>query len=154
MGKRGPRPQPTNLKLLEGVVNQRRINFNEPKPKIMKRTPKPPGFLGTVAKAEWRRIAGELFRLGLLTNLDITALGAYCQCYSTWLEANENIKKHGVLVKAQSGFPVQSPYVSISNRAMVEMRRWLAEFGMTPSSRTRTKGPPGDIDPDITGLLT
>ena len=154
MGKRGPRPQPTNLKLLEGVVNKKRINFNEPKPKKAKRTPRPPGYLNATAKTEWRRVAGELFRLGLLSNLDITALGAYCQCYATWFEANENIQKHGMLIKAQSGFPVQSPYVSISNKAMGEMRRWLTEFGMTPSSRTQTTGPLGDFDPDLTGLLT
>lgn len=45
--------------------------------------------------------------------------------------------KFGLVVKAQSGFPVQSPYVSIANVQSERMLRILAEFGMTPASRTR-----------------
>jgi len=132
-----PKPKPTRLKLLEGVVNKRRINMNEPKPKSKKRKPAAPSFLNQAAKKEWKRIAGELHQLGLLTNLDLTALAGYCASYAIFVDASKNLEKHGMLVKAQSGFPMQSPYLSIANKAMSEMRRWMAEFGMTPSSRSR-----------------
>ena len=134
--KPGPRARPTLLKKFEGNPGKRQLPKNEPKPKSRKRTPQAPSFLSTLAKKEWKRIAGELHRLGLLTDLDITALAAYCQNYEMFIEAVENIKKHGVLVKQQSGFPVQSPYLNILNQATDRMKKWMVEFGMTPSSRT------------------
>jgi phage terminase small subunit len=34
---------------------------------------------------------------------------------------------------------MQSPYLQIANKSMAEMRKWLTEFGMTPSSRAGMK---------------
>lgn len=136
MGLRGPRPQPTVLQVLEGV-HKSKINRAEPKPMQKKRVPPAPSYLPPLAKKEWKRIAPELHVLGLLTNLDKAALSGYCASYATWVHASKEIQKHGMLIKAQSGFPIQSPYVSIANKAMTEMRKWLTEFGMTPSSRSR-----------------
>ena len=131
-----PRPKPTRLKILEGV-HKSKIHRNEPKPIQPKRVPPAPSYLNNIGKREWKRIAKELHGLGLLTNLDKTALAGYCQCYVMYIDATKKIQEQGVLVKAQSGFPMQSPYVSIANKAMVEMRKWLLEFGMTPSSRSK-----------------
>jgi phage terminase small subunit len=47
------------------------------------------------------------------------------------------VLKFGLVVKAQSGFPVQSPYLSIANQQSDRMLRLLIEFGCTPSSRSR-----------------
>jgi len=134
--KQGAKPKPTVVKVFEGNRGRRPLPENEPKPKIAKRVPPAPSYLPALAKKEWKRHAAELHRLGLLTDLDRPALEGYCQAYATFVEASQNIQKHGLLVKAQSGFPVQSPYLSIANKAMVEMRKWHCEFGMTPSSRT------------------
>lgn len=41
------------------------------------------------------------------------------------------------MVKAPSGFPVQSPFLAIANKALEQMTKLMIEFGMTPSSRTR-----------------
>ena len=37
-----------------------------------------------------------------------------------------------------------NPYLSIANKAMDQMRRFLIEFGMTPSSRARVTTVPED----------
>ena len=79
----------------------------------------------------------ELSSVGLVTKLDRTALAAYCQVYARWVEAEEQIKTHGVLVKGSKGYPVVSPYLEVANKAIQQMRLLLAEFGMTPSARTR-----------------
>lgn len=90
----------------------------------------------------------ELHKLGLLSTIDLVAFAAYCQQYSTWVMATEKVQKHGVLIKAQSGFPMQSPYFTIQNKAQAEMRKWLTEFGMTPSSRSRVQiEPEKETDP-------
>ena len=47
------------------------------------------------------------------------------------------IGKYGVMVKSPTGFPIQSPYVSIANRQAEIMMRISSEFGFTPASRGR-----------------
>jgi hypothetical protein len=45
------------------------------------------------------------------------------------------------MVKSPTGFPIQSPYVSIANRQAEIMLRISAEFGFTPASRGRIATP-------------
>jgi P27 family predicted phage terminase small subunit len=100
-----------------------------------------PAELGPVARREWDRLASELGKLKLLTSLDRAALGAYCGAYALWAEATEAIQKFGTMVKSPSGFPIQSPYVSIANRQAEIMMRIASEFGFTPASRSRISTP-------------
>jgi P27 family predicted phage terminase small subunit len=58
-----------------------------------------------------------------------------------WAEATEAIQKFGTMVKSPSGYPVQSPYVSIANRQAEIMMRIAPEFGFTPASRSRISAP-------------
>ncbi len=137
MAKPGRKPKPTAKRKLQGNPERRPLPENEPQPRKSTGIPRAPSHLDKRGKQEWRRMAKELHPLGLLTNIDLTALAAYCASFSIWIDAQKQIQKHGVLIKAQSGFPMQSPYLAISNRAMTEMRKWMVEFGLTPSSRTR-----------------
>ena len=145
----GRPPKPTALKILDGNPGHKPLPKNEPKPDIPDEIPKPPEHLDKVAVKEWLRLSKELYDLGMLTNIDTTALAGYCSCYSAWLDAQANIQEHGVLMKSPTGFPMQSPYLAISNRAMVEMRKWLVEFGMTPSSRARVSAKPVQKDDPV-----
>ncbi|MGB6750178.1 MAG: P27 family phage terminase small subunit [Xanthobacteraceae bacterium] len=61
--------------------------------------------------------------------------------YALWAEATEAIQKFGTMVKSPSGFPIQSPYVSIANRQAEIMMRIASEFGFTPASRSRISTP-------------
>lgn len=132
---RGRRPKPTRLKLLMGNPGKRPINMDEPKPEPM--VPDCPPELGPVARKEWHRLAAELAKLRILTQLDRAALAAYCGAYALWAEATENIQKFGTMVKSPTGYPIQSPYVSIANRQAEIMMRIASEFGFTPASRSR-----------------
>jgi P27 family predicted phage terminase small subunit len=144
----GRKPKPTYLKLVTGNPGKRPLNRTEPKP--ARNLPTAPDFLYDEAKAEWRRVAGELHRLGLLTTVDRAALAAYCQCYARWKIAERCLAEiaardgltTGLLVKTKSGDAAQNPLVWTANRAMADMVRYAAEFGMTPSSRTRLSGTP------------
>jgi P27 family predicted phage terminase small subunit len=127
---RGRRPKPT------------RLNVNEPRPEPL--IPDCPVELGPVARREWDRLVAELAPLRMLTNLDRAALASYCGAYGMWAEATEAIQKFGTMVKAPSGFPVQSPYVSIANRQAEIMMRIASEFGFTPASRSRISTPSED----------
>lgn len=74
---RGRRPKPTALKVLEGNPGKRPLNRREPQP--LRSIPTCPAHLSPTAKGEWKRLAGQLHRLGILSQLDRAALAAYCQ---------------------------------------------------------------------------
>ena len=142
---RGRRPKPTRLKVLSGNPGKRALNMNEPKPDA--EIPECPVELGPVARKEWDRLVVQLGALRLLTQLDRAALAAYCGAYGMWAEATEAIQKYGTMVKSPTGYPVQSPYVSIANRQAEIMMRIASEFGFTPASRSRISTPaPPEFD--------
>jgi len=132
---RGRKPTPTALKLLRNNPGRRPLNTREPKPPTARSAP--PAYLTGAAATEWRRLAPELARLGLLTTIDRDALAAYCQTFARWREAELEIRKRGMVLKGRDGGPVLSPFVTVASRALAQMRAWLIEFGMTPSARSR-----------------
>jgi len=148
MAKPGPRPQPTSKKIVKGNPGRRPLPKNEPKPRISENIPSAPGHLSKVGKKEWRRVTKELHPIGLITKIDITALAAYCSAYATWVECQEKIQKTGLLIKAPSGYPIINPLLSISNKAVIQMKSFLIEFGMTPSSRSRVEGIKAEAEGD------
>jgi P27 family predicted phage terminase small subunit len=131
----GRKPKPTILKLIAGNPGKRPINENEPQTKC--EIPSCPENLQGVAREEWGRITAELYSMGLIDRLSRAAIAGYCEHYEQWVEASKNVRKFGTVVKSKSGYPVQSPYLGIMNRALSEMRKFMVEFGMTPSSRSR-----------------
>jgi P27 family predicted phage terminase small subunit len=131
----GRRPKPTKIKLLQGTQRSDRINRQEPDPKS--EIPACPKHILGESRREWKRITKELGAIGILTRVDRAAIAAYCDAYGRWTEAACKLSEEGLLVKAPSGYPILNPYLSIINSALDQMRKFLTEFGMTPSSRTK-----------------
>jgi P27 family predicted phage terminase small subunit len=130
-----PRPKPTAIRRLEGNPGKRAWNHNEPIPPDAQ--PRCPGHLSAVAQKEWRRLASDLHRIGVLTTVDRAALAAYCQAYGRWVEAEEKLKEGPTLYKTPSGYVQQSPWLGIVNKQLELMGRFMVELGMTPASRSR-----------------
>lgn len=128
------RPVPTALKLLRGNPGHRPINENEPKPDPGAEMPDD---LSPQAAEIWPQIAEQLQRANVLTQIDAPALALYCEAYARWKDANDKVVKLGAVVRSPNGFPMQSPYLPIANKAFEQMRRMLIEFGMTPASRSK-----------------
>lgn len=116
------------------IAERQRNSLPEPE---LRRLPPAPKHIDDVAKAEWKRMGNMLLDSGLFTKLDTTALSSYCVAYSRWVSAESSLQQFGTVIVAQSGFPVQSPYLAIANKAMDQMLRLMSEFGLTPASRTR-----------------
>lgn len=135
MATRGRKPKPTAMKVLEGNPGKRPLNLAEPHPE--KKLPDCPDWLEDEAKAEWERLAVPLYNLGLLTELDMAAFASYCQAYARWKEAEEFISQHGSIVKTKTGYWQQVPQVSIARANQAMMLKAAAEFGLTPSARSR-----------------
>ncbi len=134
---RGRKPVPTALRELRGNPGKRPGNPDEPQ--IEASLPDAPAFLKGPALERWTAIAPTLAQMGILTAIDTDALAAYCQVWSRWKEAEMKVQELGQLVKTTNGNLIQSPYVGIANRALSHVRAYEAEFGMTPSSRSRVK---------------
>jgi P27 family predicted phage terminase small subunit len=95
-----------------------------------------------------------LFKVGLMTDADRAALAAYCQAYGRWAQAERALARmaekdelnKALMVKTTSGNAINNPLVGIANKSMADMVRYAAEFGMTPSARSRVEAAPKDGD--------
>lgn len=131
----GRRPTPTALKVLRGKTGHGALNTKEPTPAAM--TSGPPAHLSAVGLAEWHRIVPILLASRVLTEMDYAALSAYCGLWSRWVEAEAYVQAHGATVTSPNGYEIASPYLTIANKALMDLRLYAVEFGLTPSSRSR-----------------
>jgi P27 family predicted phage terminase small subunit len=132
MGRRGPAPAPTGLKLVRGD-ERRRINLDEPKP-----LPGPvdkPGYLSPLASEEWDRVAPHLEAMRTLTAADTTALAVYCEAVARWRTLAQIVAKSPPVITASGGLLVKNPAYSQARDAAIEVRMFAREFGLTPSAR-------------------
>lgn len=75
--------------------------------------------------------------MGVLTLVDRAALAAYCQAWGRWVEAEEKLQTTPVMLKTPSGYVQQSLWLSVANKQLKLMGRYMAELGITPASRSR-----------------
>jgi len=150
----GRKPSPTHLKLVKGNPGKRPIPKAEAR--VVPALPSPPPHLSDEAKVEWCRVSDDLFRVGLLSHIDRAALAAYCQAYARWVQAERAIAEMakrdqltgGLMIKTTNGNAIQNPLVGTANKAAADMVRYAAEFGMSPSARSRITAEPPTEDAD------
>lgn len=139
---RGRKPAPTHLKILRGNPGKRKLPTAEPRGAQL--GVKPPAHLSDESKAHWSYFA-ELLRCAETT--DAAALELLCDLYVDYHVLRNiigeqgrtvtSVTKYGTCVKAH-------PAVTQLNQVVSQFRGVLAEFGMTPSSRTKVKAAPID----------
>ena len=140
MGRRGPPPKPTRLKLIDGNPGKRPLNKREPRPRSG--IPRCPSWLSPQAKVVWRRMIPELCRMKILTFADGDALAAFCQTHARWRAAEEFLTKHGSVYPIRDDHGrmkcmAQFPQVAIARNLLLVLKAFYQEFGMTPSARSR-----------------
>ena len=135
---RGPKPKPTAMKRAQGNPGRRPLPENEPEPTTG--IPEPPPHLSGYALDEWNHQSAELDRMGVLTRIDGAALAAYCTSYGRWVEAELKLQEQGDVIEDKKGNPTKrNPWLIVAHQAHDKMIKVAAEFGLTPSSRTRIK---------------
>jgi P27 family predicted phage terminase small subunit len=154
VGRRGPPPKPTKLKVAAGNPGKRPLNQREPDPEVA--APPMPGWLSDRAKVEWKRITPELVTLGIVSRIDQAALAAYCQAVAELEQATRTIDAEGrvcvwpILDKDgdKIGERLKShPAVQQQRDAMQRVKGFLAEFGLSPASRSRVQAAGADKPP-------
>lgn len=148
---RGRKPKPTTIKELEGNPGKRALNDKEPKPEIV--VPKCPNHLKGPARTEWNRVVTELHKLKMISNLDRAALAVCCTAWADYVKACNKLEKQGEVIISENGGLYQNPWVAIKKRSMDQVQKFYAEFGMTPSSRSRIKTDAPGEEEEMEGFL-
>jgi len=136
MGKRGPKPTPTSLKLLKGEKKSR-INLNEPKPEP--KAPEPEDFIQGDSLKMHEKLSPELEDIGVLKKTDGPAWAATLWLWGEWVKyvrSAEKLRKAGKdMYETRAGVLREHPDLSAGREILKLLKQYLAEFGLTPSSR-------------------
>jgi P27 family predicted phage terminase small subunit len=145
MGKRGPKPTPTKLKIMRGNPGCRPLNNAEPQPPtdgiVM------PAHLGPVAAERWSDLLPMLQAVRVMTRADVEALARYCDTYEWWLATRAKLRAEGDTYPitndgGQVKYIAQRPEVAIAHKLAQQLRQLESDFGLTPSARVSLKVEP------------
>lgn len=142
MGKRGPPPKPSKQKMLEGTYRKDRAAKNEIAP--LPGTPVRPSWLDARARREWDRVVPQLAALGVLSDVDQALLADYCAAQGLAQKAQEQLNRQGLVITVPGGAKQKNPLIKIAQEARAQARLLAAEFGLSPSSRSRISAPDKD----------
>lgn len=131
MGQRGPRPEPTALKIARGNPGKRPINQDEPELTAAKA--KPPKGLPAAARREWIRLADELVNAGVLTVGDLAVFEQYCRVLADVDKVQKIVQRSGWVDAKKLG------YVRDLKDLRAQVKQFAAELGLTPTSRSGVK---------------
>jgi len=151
MGLRGPAPIPTEILDNRGSWRAK-TRRGEPKPQRGK--PKCPKYFTKDQKKVWRNLCELLDAMMLLTHADAHQLERYVVYFCRWRACEEFIARNGISYPMKSDDPtyyavrlpnsntavigfVEHPQLKESHRLDAALRHIEANFGLTPSSRSR-----------------
>lgn len=143
MGRRGPAPQPTSLRVVRGNPSKTPIPPDEPRPEDDDGAP-PEGLSGA-ALATWERTVPILRAMGVWTAADRATWERYCVVHELFQRNREMVAAHGEVMvfnrRDKNGNPYMqvSPFATQLYRAAAELLRIEQQYGMTPSSRTQVR---------------
>jgi P27 family predicted phage terminase small subunit len=150
MGSRGPKPLPANVHQLRGNPSKKPLaGLLDESLRVPVEIPELPSYLqyggsgpelAMEARSEWERITPHLERLGLVSAIDRAALANYCFYWALDVIAAKKLIELGddALIEATpSGYKQIGVWLQIKNRASSALKIYLAEFGLSPSARSR-----------------
>ena len=132
MGRRGPAPLPTKLKLLHGETRPSRLNAYPAQP--APHAPVKPADLGEAATVVWDRVMAEQAP-SIICAAHTDILHAYCEAVVRHDEAVRLLARSGLLIRGARGQElVRNPLLAIVHSEADLMRLYARELGLTPSS--------------------
>ena len=166
MGKRGPRPQPTALKVLRGNRSKEDLDERmrlEPDPEPVDPNQSPPAYLEGDSLEKWNEMLPIARRMRVMSEADCETLGRYCEMWSVWLSCLKRIRKDGryqayyetnkktgeKILKCHQPAPWASEFKAVSDKLL----KLEQEFGFTPSSRSTMKVDKGEPQNTVSSYL-
>lgn len=152
MGRRGPAPTPTALKLQRGETRPSRVNYEEPIP--VQEPPKPPDDMTKEAKRVWRHIL-KVMPPGVIVSADRDILRLYCDVVADYMQ---HLPLSTVPVRQNSrGDWVVNPMHRVVRDEREQIRLLARELGLTPAARANLRMDAeagGDILADLGPMLS
>jgi P27 family predicted phage terminase small subunit len=136
MGKRGPAPAPTGLRLVRGDRKDR-INLDEPQAR--EGLPQCPIDAAPEVHEVWNYTLEQLEHMKIVTLADRDALYAYCEAVVLHRAASRLLATQGFIMEGLHGGFVKNPAHQIQRDAAQMIRAFAQEFGLTPSARSTIK---------------
>ena len=139
------KPIPSNVLNLAGNVGNRSALHFEAHPDRMDddeiNNPPLQFVKGEASEAVWRYIVPRLAKYGLATDIDVPALARYCNAMGIALMAQQEIVgnvelKHWSKLVAEKGGAWKGA-MSVRNKMIEDIKDLEAQFGLTPSARTK-----------------
>lgn len=102
----------------------------------------PPKELSKGALKEWRRVIKLYLQLdsGILNDLDMALLAAYCESVSMYKEAQKGYQGapfNGMLLSAKAGIITENPYMKIMTREGQNIAKYAEQLCLSPVGRAR-----------------
>ena len=102
---------------------------------------KPPAWLSSFAKKEFRRLAKGLLEVKQITNADVNQLALYCDVYSIYIIYSKAINKSLRISKQSKTPPMPHPLLDKKAQLFAQMLKVAVEFGFTPCSKAKIAMP-------------
>lgn len=164
---KGRKPTPSHLRLVQGNRGKRPINKAEPMP--ARSRPSAPAHISDAAREVWGQAVLILDEMGVLTRADVFAVEVLCEALADHRACGETIRECAASARSaaeggeESDFTTDGRYyrtinqaggvmwrshpaVSLRSDADRRVKAWCAEFGLTPSARSRIVT--GEATPD------
>ena len=143
MGKRGPRPEPTIIKMAKGNPGKRPLNKSEPKPAAD--AIEPPDWVTGKSLEKWREVVPKLVGMGVMTNADIDTIARYCTMHEQYVKYLDQVRRglDVLVIRDDSGkvkYMQSTPAATMMTKLAASMLRIEQEFGLTPSARSGLSG--------------
>jgi P27 family predicted phage terminase small subunit len=148
---KGRKPKTAAQQIAEGDPSKRGArtldDMQEAEQKATRGLPGCPKHLRGIARKAWRFWAEDLKSMSLDCRPDAMMLEGACVSYQTYVELYELIETQGKLVAKKERNPQTGqmevvdvrphPALHIRDRALMQMKGFCSEFGLSPVSRAR-----------------
>jgi P27 family predicted phage terminase small subunit len=160
----GPKPKSPRLKIVEGNPGKRPIPTNTAATALPPTAPPEPDWadlfpaprvkssrntrhvkLRNDARRAWREVVPQLDSVGVLARIDAVVLTEYAVCVARIRELERLLTRDGMTVETERGW-VKHPAATIVGQYRGQLRFYVAELGLAPSSRGRLTVPGGPED--------
>ncbi|WP_438445897.1 phage terminase small subunit P27 family [Gorillibacterium sp. sgz5001074] len=143
------RRQPINLLLLKGKKHLTKAEIEERKKSEVKAPAdkvKPPSYLPTTLRKEFKKIADELLKIDVISNLDVDTLARFVLAREQYLRITELLRDTNPLQTAQDeqgnwvsvgANPMYAELLLSQDKLFKQCRQTASDLGLTISSRCR-----------------
>lgn len=132
MGKRGPKPTPTEILDIRGSWRAK-ARSGEPKPQAG--LPDCPDWLVGESRSEWDRQVVDLDARRLMSKSYRAALVMFCEAWGTYVEACKVLAKEGMTTIGTKGITVKHPMIDVKNAAFDRCMKMGQQFGFSPAAQ-------------------